>query len=134
MNPNDILNNENLNYGIIGNCKSAALINADSSIDWCCLPQFDSPSIFAKILDNDIGGSFKILCDSSYVLSQNYCNKTSILITNFSNKTNEFEVHDFMPRYQKESGVYYSPPEIIRFFKLIILSLYSFSSLNVHCP
>jgi GH15 family glucan-1,4-alpha-glucosidase len=119
MNPNDILNNENLNYGIIGNCKSAALINADSSIDWCCLPQFDSPSIFANILDNDIGGSFKILCDPSYALNQNYCNKTSILITNFSNKTNEFEVLDFMPRYQKESGVYYSPPEIIRFFKLI---------------
>ena len=83
MNPNDILNNENLNYGIIGNCKSAALINADSSIDWCCLPQFDSPSIFANILDNDIGGSFKILCDPSYALNQNYCNKTSILITNF---------------------------------------------------
>jgi GH15 family glucan-1,4-alpha-glucosidase len=119
MNPNDILNNENLNYGIIGNCKSAALINADSSIDWCCLPQFDSPSIFANILDNDIGGSFKILCDPSYSINQNYCNKTSILITNFSNKTNEFEVLDFMPRYQKESGVYYSPPEIIRFFKLI---------------
>ena len=55
----------NLNYGIIGNCKSSALINEDSSIDWCCLPQFNSPSVFGKILDEKIGGSFKILCDDS---------------------------------------------------------------------
>ena len=41
---------DSLNFGIIGNCKSAALINEDSSIDWCCLPQFDSTSVFGKIL------------------------------------------------------------------------------------
>ena len=40
-----------LNFGIIGNCQSSALINENSSIDWCCLPQFDSASVFAKILD-----------------------------------------------------------------------------------
>ena len=46
---------DNLNYGIIGNCKSSALINEDSSIDWSCLPQFDSPSVFGKILDDQKG-------------------------------------------------------------------------------
>ena len=56
-------NQDNLNYGIIGNCKSSALINEDSSIDWSCLPQFDSPSVFAKILDDEKGGNFKIECD-----------------------------------------------------------------------
>lgn len=110
---------ENLNYGIIGNCKSAALVNNDSSIDWCCLPQFDSPSIFANILDDNIGGKFKIQCDPSYVLNQEYCKKTSILKTNFSNKINEFTVYDFMPRYKKDNNFFYSPPEIIRLFKLI---------------
>mgnify|MGYP001255583825 FL=1 len=119
MHSNNFINKKNLNYGIIGNCKSAALINSDSSIDWCCLPKFDSPSVFANILDDDIGGSFKIECDSSYVLSQNYCNKTSVLITNFSNKINEFNVIDFMPRYQKENGIYYAPPEIIRIFEFV---------------
>ena len=119
MHSNNFINKKNLNYGIIGNCKSAALINSDSSIDWCCLPKFDSPSVFANILDDDIGGSFKIECDSSYVLNQNYCNKTCILITNFSNKINEFNVIDFMPRYQKENGIYYAPPEIIRIFQLV---------------
>jgi GH15 family glucan-1,4-alpha-glucosidase len=51
--------NGNLNYGIIGNCKSAALINEDSSIDWLCLPQFDSASVFAKILDEKKEGILK---------------------------------------------------------------------------
>ena len=119
MHSNNFINKKNLNYGIIGNCKSAALINSDSSIDWCCLPKFDSPSVFANILDDDIGGSFKIECDSSYFLTQNYCNKTSVLITNFSNKINEFNVIDFMPRYQKENGIYYAPPEIIRIFEFV---------------
>ena len=52
---------DNLNYGIIGNCKSSALINEDSSIDWCCLPQFDSPSVFGRILDEKKGGFFKAM-------------------------------------------------------------------------
>ena len=104
----------NLNYGIIGNCKSSALIYEDSSIDWCCLPQFDSPSVFGKILDKNIGGSFKIECDPSYVIKQEYIEKTCILITRFKNLDSEFEVVDFMPRYQKDNGIHYAPPEIIR--------------------
>ena len=110
---------DNLNFGIIGNCKSSALINDDSSIDWSCLPEFDSPSVFCKILDEKIGGSFKIDCDSSYSINQKYMEKTCILITTFQNSKNEFEVIDFMPRYQKENGIYYSPPQIVRVLKLI---------------
>ncbi|MEE2605167.1 MAG: glycoside hydrolase family 15 protein [Bacteroidota bacterium] len=109
----------NLNYGIVGNCRSAALINHDASIDWCCLPNFDSPSIFANILDDEIGGHFKIYCDKNYNVTQKYSENTCILVTTFSNKHDEFEIIDFMPRYQKESGVFYSPPEIIRIFKLL---------------
>ena len=109
----------NLNYGIVGNCRSAALINYDASIDWCCLPNFDSPSVFANILDDEIGGHFKIFCDKNYNITQKYSENTCILITTFSNNHDEFEIIDFMPRYQKESGVFYSPPEIIRIFKLL---------------
>ena len=107
---------DNLNYGIIGNCKSSAIINENSSIDWCCLPKFDSSSVFAKILDQKIGGSFQIVCESSYSVKQTYIDKTAILKTNFSNGKDEFDLIDFMPRYQKENGSFYSPPEIIRIF------------------
>ncbi len=108
-----------LNFGIIGNCQSSALINENSSIDWCCLPQFDSASVFAKILDEQKGGSFKIECGETYSTSQKYIENTSILVTKFQNEENSFEVIDFMPRYQKENGSFYSPPEIIRFIKLV---------------
>ena len=110
---------DNLNYGIIGNCKSSALINEDSSIEWCCLPQFDSPSVFGKILDQKKGGSFKILCDNSYSITQKYLDNTCILMTKFDNGSDAFELLDYMPRFQKENGVYYAPPEICRILKLV---------------
>ncbi len=116
---NRTANLSNLNFGIIGNCKSAALINKDSSIDWCCLPQFDSPSVFGKILDQNIGGSFKIDCDPSYEVEQSYISNTSILCTRFSNGVDAFELLDYMPRYNKENDIYYAPPEINRVLKYI---------------
>ena len=63
---------DNLDYGIIGNCRSAALISKTGSIDWCCLPEFDSSSIFAKILDEEIGGSFEIIVSEDYRINQRY--------------------------------------------------------------
>ena len=57
---------DNLDYGIIGNCRSAALISKTGSVDWCCLPEFDSSSVFARILDERKGGSFDILVGEEY--------------------------------------------------------------------
>jgi GH15 family glucan-1,4-alpha-glucosidase len=108
---------KNLNYGIIGNCRSAALISDKGAIEWCCLPEFDSASVFAKILDPEIGGSFEIHLTDDYTISQKYIPNTSILVTTFSNGTDIFEINDFMPRYRKEKGGYMAPPEIIRYFK-----------------
>ena len=103
-----------LNYGIIGNCKSSALINENSSIDWCCLPQFDSSSVFCKILDKDNGGSLKIECNDDFTISQKYLDKTAIIITTFKNDHSEFDVVDFMPRFKDDNEGYYSSPEIQR--------------------
>jgi GH15 family glucan-1,4-alpha-glucosidase len=109
----------NLDYGIIGNCRSAALVSKNGSIDWCCLPKFDSASVFAKILDDDIGGSFGFKVDESYSTKQFYLDNTAILITQFSNDIDAFEVIDFMPRYTKTKGGYHSPPEFIRYIRYI---------------
>jgi GH15 family glucan-1,4-alpha-glucosidase len=109
----------NLDYGIIGNCRSAALVSKNASIDWCCLPKFDSASVFAKLLDDDIGGNFGFSVDESYTTNQFYLENTTILVTRFGNGIDAFEVIDFMPRYHKADSGYHSPPEFIRYIKYI---------------
>jgi len=109
----------NLDYGIIGNCKSAALIDRYGSIDWCCLPDFDSSSIFARILDSQKGGSFRIEPVGEYKIDQKYIDKTNILVTKFTGAENAFEVIDFMPRYRTEDGSYHCPPDVIRYVRHI---------------
>ena len=110
---------DNLDYGIIGNCRSAALISKTGSLDWCCLPEFDSSSVFAHLLDEKIGGCFEICVDDQYEITQRYKKDTALLITRYSNGSDVFEVRDFMPRYQKRDGSYHTPPEVIRYIRYI---------------
>lgn len=109
----------NLNYGIIGNCRSAALISREGSIDWFCLPEFDSPSVFARILDEEAGGSMQIIPGEGYDTFQTYQKNTNILSTLFTDGRNAFEVLDFMPRYKTEQNNYFTPPEIYRYFRVV---------------
>jgi len=83
---------EHLNYGAIGNCRTAALISEKGSIDWFCIPEFDSPSIFAKILDKDKGGCLSFIVDDKYRTSQKYIEHTNILSTTFESDEGGFEV------------------------------------------
>jgi len=108
---------DNLNYGVIGNCKSAALISDRGSIDWCCLPDFDSSSVFAKLLDEKKGGFFAVAPDDGYETTQQYLRRTNILITTFRRGSDAFELIDFMPRYKTDSGAYHCPPDIIRYIR-----------------
>jgi len=110
---------KNLNYGIIGNCRSSALVSDQGSIDWCCLPDPDSPAVFARILDFDRGGHFSIHTQTEYAITQKYEGNTNILVTLFANEFNSFEIIDFMPRYKTEEGNYYNSPEIYRILKVI---------------
>lgn len=110
---------ENLNYGVVGNCRSAALISEKGSLDWMCLPQFDSSSAFAKLLDNQIGGSFEVLPEKPISINQYYKKNTNILHTRFVCEDGIFELVDFMPRYIAENKDYYAPPDLIRYFKHI---------------
>ncbi|WFO16224.1 glycoside hydrolase family 15 protein [Cellulophaga baltica 4] len=111
---------DNLDYGIIGNCRSAALVSKNGSMDWCCLPEFDSSSVFAKLLDEEIGGSFGFEVEDTYEIQQFYDAETAILITKFTEgEENCFEIHDFMPRFHKEDDTFFAPPEVSRFVKLV---------------
>jgi len=107
---------DNLNYGIIGNGSSGALISKDGSVDWLCLPHFASPSVFANILDSNAGSlGIEVLKDVS--IKQSYLENTNILKTHFETDEWAFEILDFMPRYQKVTGSYYYPPELTRIIK-----------------
>jgi len=86
-------------YGIIGNMLSAALIAKDGSIDWCCLPRFDSPSVFAAILDDQKGGRFHIRPSEPYQSNQAYLPETNILQTTFKTETGTAILTDFRPCY-----------------------------------
>jgi GH15 family glucan-1,4-alpha-glucosidase len=85
------------NYGVIGNLHTVALVGIDGSIDWCCLPHFDSPSIFGALLDARKGGHFKIHATAESTHKQVYLPESNILLTRFLNNDGVGEVMDFMP-------------------------------------
>ena len=70
------------NYGIIGNMHTVALMGLNGSIDWLCYPNFDSPSVFGAILDDQKGGRFKIAPTAEGVTNkQIYWPDTNVLVT-----------------------------------------------------
>ena len=84
-------------HGIIGDLHTAALVAKDGTIDWLCLPAFDSPSVFATILDDERGGHFS-LRPAHYTRSQQlYLPGTNVLLTRFITPEGVAEVTDFMP-------------------------------------
>lgn len=86
------------NYGIIGNMRTAALVGMNGSIDWFCVPFFDSPSVFAAILDDQKGGRFEIgPRDGGIRTKQFYWPETNILVTRFLSPDGVGEIEDFMP-------------------------------------
>lgn len=92
-------------YGIIGDLRTAALVGCDGSIDWLCLPRFDSPSIFAAILDSHRGGFFKISPSDQIAHSvQIYHPDTNILVTRFLADGAVIELTDFMPLQASRSA------------------------------
>ncbi|MBC7173421.1 MAG: glycoside hydrolase family 15 protein, partial [Polyangiaceae bacterium] len=85
-------------YGVIGNMRTAALISARGSIDWLCFPRFDSPSVFAALLDDEKGGRFSVHpVRDSVKYKQLYWPDTNVLVTRFLSHDGVAEVEDFMP-------------------------------------
>src|SRR5262249_55584758 len=85
-------------YGIIGNMRTAALVGMDGSIDWLCVPHFDSPSVFAALLDAKKGGRFRIApAWSDFRNKQFYWPDTNVLVTRFLHADGIGEIEDYMP-------------------------------------
>ena len=101
-------------YGVIGNTHSAALISRDASVDWLCLPRFDSPSVFASILDSTKGGRFQIKPTGQYTSDFEYQKDTNILITTFKTNHGQVRVVDFMPVHIDENGKFHVHDELHR--------------------
>ena len=87
------------NHGIIGDLHTAALVGMDGSIDFMCFPRFDSPAIFAALLDSERGGHFKIAPAKSdgFRHKQLYFPDTNMLLTRFLSDDGVVEISDFMP-------------------------------------
>jgi GH15 family glucan-1,4-alpha-glucosidase len=93
------------NYGIIGDLHTVALVGMNGSIDWLCLPRFDSPSVFAAILDDARGGRFRIAPDCDNLRQrQYYWPETNVLVTRFLSPDGVAQITDFMPVGLAESG------------------------------
>jgi GH15 family glucan-1,4-alpha-glucosidase len=85
-------------YGLIGNEKTGALVSRHGSIDWACLPRFDSPSVFARILDRTKGGSHRLAPTERYVAHHQYVAGTNVLTTFFEIRPGvALTLTDFMP-------------------------------------
>ena len=103
-------------YGIIGDCRSAALVSRDGSIDWLCWPRFDSPSIFGALLDPR-AGHWRIAPVGPFKTDRRYVTETNVLETRFRTETGTLLLIDLMPVAAEEDKVCLLVPEheILRF-------------------
>ena len=84
-------------HAIIGDLQTAALVASNGDVDWFCAPRFDSPSVFASLLDSDRGGRFRIAPEGDDVVTkQGYLGDTAVLATRFMTEEGTGSVIDFM--------------------------------------
>ncbi|TMH97176.1 glycoside hydrolase family 15 protein [Candidatus Bathyarchaeota archaeon] len=89
-------------YGVIGDMHTAALVGLDGSIDWYCAPRFDSPSVFAALLDSQKGGRFQLSPTGKFTTKQSYGGDTNVLATTFDSQEGRIRLTDFMPCFMEK--------------------------------
>lgn len=85
-------------HGLVGDLQTAALVSSQGVVNWFCSPRFDSPSVFASLLDHDGGGYFRLAPEHADVsCKQLYYPDTGVLVTRFMSPEGVGEVVDWMP-------------------------------------
>ncbi|MCP5412710.1 MAG: glycoside hydrolase family 15 protein [Alphaproteobacteria bacterium] len=92
-------------YAMIGDCRTAAIIGRDGSIDWFCAPRFDSPACFAALLGTPHNGRWLIAAQGKYSASRAYIDESLILETIISTSTGKVKLTEFMPPGTPESSI-----------------------------
>jgi GH15 family glucan-1,4-alpha-glucosidase len=93
-------------YALIGDCHTAGLVGSDGSIDWLCLPRFDSASMFAALLGDENSGRWLVAPDDpSATSTRAYVKDTFVLVTRWVTPTGEVEVTDLMPYGDRRADV-----------------------------
>ncbi len=87
-----------LHHGAIGNGRVIALVGPDTCIDWLCMPRFDSPSVFARLLDRERGGTFAFRPVEDWRAAASYVRNTNVLRTEIATADGRLELFDFAPR------------------------------------
>lgn len=92
-------------HGLIGNLHTAAMISVDGSVESYCVPDFDSPSVFARILDKNKGGHFSVMPQIKCTTKQGYLPSSNVLATKFLSNEGVLSVTDFLPRKKTHGGL-----------------------------
>src|SRR5919106_731335 len=103
-------------YGLLADCNSAALLSRDGSIDWLCLPRYDSDAIFARIL-GDAAGHWSIRPAGDYAVERRYLPGTLVIETTFTTATGQVRLRDAMSFAPGQSGHalgFDAPHEVLR--------------------
>lgn len=108
-----------LDHAAIGNGRVLALIAPDSSLEWLCLPRFDSPSLFGALLDPERGGVFRFLVNGAPLAASQieYIPNTNVLRSRFESGDARWEVVDFAPRTLGPGGQLDAPHELVRLIR-----------------
>lgn len=93
-------------YALLSDCRTGALVSRDGSIDWLCLPRFDSPSLFGALLGEPRHGCWTLRPRDARAASQRYyVSDTFVLVTRWETETGVAEVHEFMPMQSTRTDV-----------------------------
>ncbi|UWX58272.1 DUF5911 domain-containing protein [Chlorobaculum sp. MV4-Y] len=106
-------------YGVIGNMRTAALVSSNGSIDYCSPPYFDSPTVFAALLDERKGGYFSLKPAEAFSSKREYLSGTCILCTSFTTDNGKATLYDMTSCRLKKSSFTNAPRAFITAFASI---------------